>query len=131
MKKAVKPQPNLKPNKFQPTFEQLKKVLRRYEQHLIVTVNTSDHYSLNTAFSPKYKKEIFFGAARIQKNYVSYHLMAIYAFPAMLKHISPALEKRRQGKSCFNFTTIDGPLLAELAALTETCFKKFENAKMI
>lgn len=131
MKKAVKPTPKLKPIKFQPTFEQLKKVLRRYEQQLIVTVNKSDHYSLNTPFSPKYKKEVFFGAVRIQKNYVSYHLMAIYAFPEMLKHISPALKKRMQGKSCFNFTTIDGPLLAELAALTETCFKKFENAKMI
>jgi hypothetical protein len=66
MKKVARPKP--KPNKFQPTFEQLKKILRRYERRLTVTACTSTGYSLNAAFSPIYKKEIFFGAVRIQKD---------------------------------------------------------------
>jgi len=32
--------------------------------------------------------------------------------------ISPELRKRMQGKTCFNFTGIDGPLFAELETLT-------------
>jgi hypothetical protein len=129
MKKISKPKP--KPNKFQPTFEQLKKILRKYERRLTVTVYKPDQYSLDAAFSPKYNKEIFFGAVRIQKNYVSFYLMSVYVFPALLKGISPALKKRMQGKSCFNFTAIDDELLAELAALTDKCFKKFESGGMI
>jgi hypothetical protein len=129
MKKVARPKPV--PSKFQPIFEQLKKILRRYERRLTVTAYSSTGYSLNAAFSPKYKKEIFFGAVQINKNYVSYHLMPVYVFPALLKGISPVLTKRMHGKSCFNFTSIDDPLLAELSTLTEKCFKKFEDGKMI
>ena len=131
VKVKPKPKPKLKPNKLQPTFEQLKKILRRYERRLTVTAYSAAGYSLDAAFSPKYNKEIFFGAVRIQKNYVSYYLMPVYVFPALLKDISPALKKRMQGKSCFNFTTIDETLLAELSELTDKCFKKFEDGKMI
>lgn len=50
---------------------------------------------------------------------VALHLMPLYSQPELLDRISPALKKRMQGKSCFNFTKMDETLLAELAALTE------------
>ncbi|HXG26666.1 MAG TPA: hypothetical protein VNL94_07435 [Candidatus Binatia bacterium] len=59
----------------------------------------------------------YVGGTRLGKRYVSFYLMA--ASTGDLEGlISDALQKRRQGKSCFNFTTIDDPLLAELEALT-------------
>jgi hypothetical protein len=56
---------------------------------------------------------------RLGKRYVSYYLMAVYGEPALLDGMSPALRRRMQGKSCFNFTRVDEPILAELATLTE------------
>jgi hypothetical protein len=50
---------------------------------------------------------------------VSFYLMGVYGAPDLLESMSPELRRRMQGKSCFNFTRIDEPLLAELAALTE------------
>jgi hypothetical protein len=49
------------------------------------------------------KKVIFFGAAQIKKNYVSFYLMPVYMFmfPKLLDNISPELKKHMQGKSCF------------------------------
>jgi hypothetical protein len=44
--------------------------------------------------------------------------MPIYVQPSLLDEVSPALRKRMQGKSCFNFAKVDEPLLAELEALT-------------
>jgi hypothetical protein len=55
---------------------------------------------------------------RLGKRYVSYYLMPVYANPALEASISPALTRRRQGKSCFNFATVDEPLFAELGQLT-------------
>ena len=55
-------------------------------------------------------REVWFGAVGERKNYVSYHLMPVYAFPELLKKVSPELEgrkKRMQGKSCFNFNAIE------------------------
>ena len=67
------------------------------------------------------------GAAHILKlgiNYVSYYLMPVYIFPDLLSNLSPALKKRMQGKSCFNFTKIDEALFAELDRLTKRCIER-------
>ncbi len=45
--------------------------------------------------------------------------MPAYAGPEISARISPALKKRMQGKSCFNFTKPDPKLFAELEKLTE------------
>ena len=37
----------------------------------------------------------------------------------MMASMSPALKKRKQGKSCFNFKTPDDALFAELAQITK------------
>ena len=60
----------------------------------------------------------WFGATRVGKRYVSYYLMPVYVQPSLLDDLSPALRKRMQGKSCFNFAKVDETLLAELEALT-------------
>ena len=59
----------------------------------------------------------YVAATRLGKRYVSY-LMPVYASPELTAGISPDLARRRQGKSCFNFTRIDEGLFAELDTLT-------------
>jgi hypothetical protein len=43
----------------------------------------------------------------------------VYAAPELGKNMSPELKRRMQGKSCFNFTTVDETLFRELESLTE------------
>ena len=59
----------------------------------------------------------YVAGTRVGKRYVSFYLMPVYASAELSDSVSPALAKRRQGKSCFNFTTLDEPLLAELEGL--------------
>jgi hypothetical protein len=44
--------------------------------------------------------------------------MPLYGRPELADGMSPALTKRRQGKTCFNFKRPDPILFAELEALT-------------
>lgn len=83
------------------------------------------------ANEPSKGREVWFGAVGERKNYVSYHLMPVYAFPDLLKKVSPELKKRMQGKSCFNFKEVDEKLFAELARLTEEGYKRFKEEKLI
>ena len=76
-------------------------------------------------------KDVWFGAVTTRKNYVSYHLMAVYAFPDLLDGMSPELKKRMQGKSCFNFKKVDEALFKELARLTDKGYKRFKKEKLI
>jgi hypothetical protein len=107
------------PDNFQAVFEQFKTILKQFEPQLVVQHDTLDTYYLNTPYTGKYKKELFFGAVQVKKNYVSYHLMPVYMFPDLLEDISPKLRARMQGKSCFNFRKIEPEQLEELEQLSQ------------
>jgi hypothetical protein len=70
----------------------------------------------------------YVAGTRLGKRYVSFYLMPVYASPELRAALSPALRKRMQGKSCFNFTSIDEALLAELADLTARGIPQFRAA---
>ena len=114
-------------NDFPIVFEQLKNILKPYAKNLTITADTPDAYSIDGPYSEKWKKVIFFGAAQIKKNYVSFYLMPVYMYPELLKDISPELKKRMQGKSCFNFKKVEPDLFQELAQLTNKGVEKFEQ----
>ena len=95
-------------------------------ENLHIRADKPDQYELIGPPTPRSKgREVWFGAARIGKRYVSYHLMAVYVFPELLDGISPELKKRMQGKSCFNFTHVDEKLFMELEQLTERGYERF------
>jgi hypothetical protein len=119
-----------KERNFPAVFAELKSILEPYASHLTVKVDNAEGYSLDGMFSPQYKQDVFFGAAQIKKNYVSFYLMPVYMFPELLDGISERLSKRMQGKSCFNFTTLDAEAISELTALAEKSFARFQQEKL-
>lgn len=121
----------MKNEKFVETFQQLKKILMKYESNLTLTASDESNYSLDAGYSEKYKRNIFFGAVNIKKIYVSFHLMPVYIFPELLKNISPELKKRMQGKSCFNFKKIEASDLKEIEILVRQGYDAFKKEKLI
>ena len=113
---------------FARVFGRLRDVLRPYAKYLVCTQNTAVDYYLNTHHIMKNKKPLFFAAAQIKKNYVSYHLMPIYVFPELITDLSPSLRQRMQGKSCFNFRAVNPPLMLELETLTTAGMAKYRQA---
>jgi hypothetical protein len=112
---------------FAATFAILRKILKKYEPELVVQHDRKDNYYLNTSKFHN-KRPVMFGAAIINKNYVSFHLMPVYAAPALLEGLSDDLKKRMQGKACFNFKAIEPEMAKELATLTERGFRGFKKA---
>ena len=114
-------------NDFTLVFEQLKRILEPYAKNLKVKADTPDTYYLDGPYSATWKKELFFGSAQIKKNYVSFYLMPVYMYPELLIEVSPELKKHMQGKSCFNFKTVEPALFEELATLTRKGAEKFRE----
>jgi hypothetical protein len=48
--------------------------------------------------------------------------------PDLLDGISPALKKRMQGKSCFNFKSIEPALFDELSMLTQRSLVRIKSS---
>lgn len=100
-------------------FAALRKILAAHAKGLKPTADGPKGYSLDTPYSAKWKKELFFGGVEVRKNYVSFHLFPVYMYPDLLDGISDGLRARMQGKSCFSFRAPDAELFRELAALTK------------
>jgi hypothetical protein len=96
-------------------FTALRSILARHAGDAVVTADDATEFAL--ARPGANGKPIFLAAVQQKRRYVAVHLFPIYERPAMLQGLSPALRKRMQGKSCFNFTTVDTVLFAELERL--------------
>lgn len=119
---------------LQPVFEELRTRLSVHEDVFRRSFNLTDanvaggrkvdrpepetSYLLLGAASDRYPGGVAFGGVKLGKRYVSYHLMCVYMEADLLEAMSPALRKRMQGKSCFNFTRVDEGLFDELSAIT-------------
>ena len=119
------------PEGFATTFAALRAILAPHAKRLTVTVDEPGHFELaSPTMTDRVGRPLFCAAVQINKNYVSYHLMPVYANPALRNSLSPALRKRMQGKACFNFTTVEPGQLKELAAITKKGIAGFKNLNL-
>ncbi len=103
---------------------------------LTVSADSPKHYELVTKSPSPYPQHkgqpMWFGAVKVGKAYVSYHLMPLYMNAGLQKTISPALKKHMQGKSCFNFKTAPSDeLLEELRRLTSAAANDWATQKLL
>jgi len=111
------------PGEFAAVFAALRPALASEASRLAVKIDSATEYTLVTKAAspyPQHKGEpMWFGAVKIGKAYVSYHLMPLYMNAPLANTISPRLKKHMQGKSCFNFKIPPAPeTLEELRRLT-------------
>ena len=112
-------------------FEQLRLVMQKHAGDLDVIKDVKGDYSLNGGYSEQYKKVIWFGGVKKMKNYVSYHLIAVYGCPQLSAELSPELRRKMHGKSCFNFTQLDAATVKELSSLTARSVEAFRKARWL
>jgi hypothetical protein len=116
---------------FANTFAALRAILEPHAKRMTVTVDAPGHYELaSPTMTDRIGRPLYCASVRITRNYVSYHLMPVYGNKALRDGLSPPLRKRMQGKSCFNFTTVEPELLKELAAVTKKGIAGFKNLKL-
>ena len=108
-------------------FSELRSIMAPYAAKLDPKKDDAVELYIDTRHMQKNRKPLFFGAVQVKKAFVSFHLMPVYLKPDLLDKISPALRSRMQGKSCFNFTDVDKPLIKELAALTKAGFASYKE----
>lgn len=116
---------------FAEVFSALRAILERNAGKLVVSESSATRYCLQGGSHPKHKTPMPIAWVEVGKSYVSFHHMGVYARPDLLKGISKKLKARMQGKSCFNFTSLDQPLFAELEELTVRTFEAFRKMPLM
>lgn len=112
---------------FDAVFTKLRAILEPFGKKLTILHDEPNLYYVDGKWSEAWKKVMTFGAVRIGRAYVSYHLLPVYTCPDVRAKVSPGLKKRMQGKSCFNFKAVDPVLFAELAELTKRGYERYRK----
>jgi len=117
-------------------FAALKPTLASQASRFAVKIDSPKEYTLVTKSPSPYPQHkgqpMWFGAVKIGKAYVSYHLMPLYMNAPLAKTISPGLKKHMQGKSCFNFKVApDGEAIEELRRLTAAAADHWDRQKLL
>lgn len=111
-----------------PVFDRIRKSFAAHADKCVVMHDEPARYYLGThEVRAKDGYRTWFGGVEIKKNYVSAHLIPVYVHPDMLDGVDPDLRKRMQGKSCFNFKTMDDRLCDELGALIDAGVDRFQR----
>ena len=122
---------------FESVFVRLRRILEKHSAALTVKADAPGHYSLEANPGPAAlrawggkprKPRISVAWVQVGKAYVSYHLMGVYGNTRMLDGMSKELKTRMQGKTCFNFKTVDEQLFKELDQLTAQAIAAFRKA---
>ena len=112
------------------TYAALKRLLTPHRSHARVEVNKPGYFCLVSKKAIFHGKPMWFAGVRKGKNYVSYYLMALYTCPEVARlKLSSGLKRRRQGKSCFNFTRPEPAMFRELNALTKAAASAYRRWK--
>lgn len=105
-----------------PLETRLRAILNPYRDRL----EAGGIYGVDTLRRRGARAHDFFAGVRIAPRHVSFHLMPVYTHPQLLDGISPALRKRLQGKTTFNFTAVEEDLIAELEGRTARGFAAYD-----
>ena len=116
---------------FGPVFKDLRAILAVYAPKLKVVHDKPENYYLDTHTIGPNKHPIFFGGVRINKNYVSYYLMAVYGQTELLAGMSDELRAHMQGKACFNFKTREPALFKELKQITKNGYAAWKKMEWV
>jgi hypothetical protein len=109
---------------FDAVFARLRAILEPYGREMHVAADDGQNFGVDMAPPAERTPSTWFGAVRRGKRYVSIYLMPVYADPSVLDGASAELVRRKQGKSCFNFTTVDEGLFSELEAILRRGYER-------
>ena len=112
-------------------FKQLKELLLKFQPPLSSKMNDESHFDLwsvkDLVIEGRKRKEVCFAGLIIQKSYVGFYYMPVYAEPEVKAFFKPELLSRLKGKSCFHILNLDLLLMEQIKEALEMGFQAYKE----
>ena len=112
-------------------FEALKDLLSPYAPPLVPKMDDTSHYDLwsirDLVIEGRKRKEVYFAGLSIQKGYVGFYFMPVYAEADLKAVFAPELLKLLKGKSCFHIKKLDPALLDQIKSALQIGYQTYQN----
>jgi hypothetical protein len=101
-----------------PLFDELKEILAPYARHFTARRDEPGYYDLwserDVVIEGRARKEVFFAGLIIQKSYVGFYFMPIYAEADLAEFFGEELLATLKGKSCFHIRRLTPEIRAQM-----------------
>ena len=112
-------------------FNSLRPLLLRYQPPFVSKQDTERYFDLwsfkDLVIEGRKRKEVFFAGLIIQKSYVGFYYMPVYAEPEMKDFFKPELLAALKGKSCFHIRKVTPELLQQISEALERGFTLYQQ----
>jgi hypothetical protein len=101
-----------------PIYEELKGLLLPYEKGHLRAKQAAGQYHLisdrEVEIAGRKRNDIYFASLLVQKGYVGFYYIPVYASPEIKKNLEPELLKCLKGKSCFHIKKLNDKLRTQI-----------------
>ena len=112
-------------------FESLKALLAAYAPPLVAKMDDASHYDLwsvkDLVIEGRKRREVYFAGLIIQKGYVGFYYMPVYAQTELKDVFAPELLGLLKGKSCFHIKRLTPALLAQIEAALRAGYEMYRE----
>lgn len=116
---------------LRPMFDALKPLLQTYQPPFVARVDSDARFELWSekpiVIDGRKKKDVFFASLIVQKSYVGFYFMPVYAETELKSVFEPELLARLKGKSCFHIKKLDERLLHQIEAALKAGFQLYQD----
>jgi len=130
--RAIKEKPD-KSADFKEIFNRIKQVMKCFTPPFKVITDNEKSFEMvsdkEIVFMGRKRENVYFAATKIQKTFVGFHLMHIYAQPSEIDRLGKDLKKLLKGKSCFQIKKVNDDLLHQIKESLEQgidCYKRLK-----
>lgn len=113
------------------TFNQLKTILKKFEDPLKPKLDLDSKYDLwsfkKVSIAGRKRKEVSFATIIIQSSYVGLYYMPIYTDTKLQEVFKPELLKLLKGKSCFHIKELTPKLEKQITEALEVGYKLYQK----
>lgn len=112
-------------------FDALKPLLQKYQPPFAPKHEYGAYYDLwsfkDLVIDDRKRKEVYFAGLIIQKSYVGFYFMPVYADEEIRKVFQPELLSLLKGKSCFHVKKLTPELLGQIEAALQAGFALYKE----
>ena len=112
-------------------FQRMRQKISKYAPPFEIRIDEERRYELwsvkELVIEGRKRKEVFFAALIIQKDYVGFYFMPVYAEAELAQVFGADLRKRLKGKSCFHVKKLDEGLLGQIESALEIGYQLYRE----
>jgi hypothetical protein len=114
-----------------PLFAEVKQLLTPYAARLTARKDEPGYYDLwsekEIVVDGRRRKDVFFAGVIVQKSYVGFYFMPLYADDDLSRVFGPELLATLKGKSCFHLRRLTPELRAQIEAALAAGWRLYEE----